>query len=130
MPQTDLTTSRTRPTISIAWLYVGAGLGMLFIISTAVVLITILRATQDNSLLITAIIGFGTTTFVSMIGAIKTQETKHVVREVAFRVDGRLSELIKATAASSRAEGQVEGAGIIAAAEAKKTEVKDEVRLP
>lgn len=105
-------TSRQRVTVSIAWLYVLSGLGMAFISIVAITAIIWRRPLADNTPLVVIIIGFASTTLASIIAALKSQEAKHLTRETAYRVDGRLSQLIDETAKVNKAEGRVEGVNL------------------
>ena len=109
--------SRQRVTVSIAWLYVLSGLGITLLCIGSITAIIVLRPTVDNTPLVVVIIGFASTTLASLIAALKSQEAKHLTREVGYRVDGRLSQLVEEKAKSSRAEGRVEGAAAVIAAE-------------
>lgn len=102
--------SRQRVTVSIAWLYVLSGLGMTAICIVSIVAIIWKRPAADNTPLVVIIIGFASTTLASIIAALKSQEAKHLTREVGYRVNGRLGELIDETAKRSKVEGRVEGA--------------------
>jgi hypothetical protein len=110
--------SRQRVTVSIAWLYVLSGLGLALVSIGAITAIVWLRPAVDNTPLVVIIIGFASTTLASIIAALKSQEAKHLTREVAYRVDGRLSQLVDETAKLNKAEGRVEGAGLVATAAA------------
>ena len=108
----DSPSSRQRPVVSIAWMYVVSLLGTSFLCIVAVIVITIMRPTVDNTAMVTIIIGFGITQFTALTAAIKAQEAKHVSRENAYRLDGRMEELMKFLAEAKKLEGLVEGAGI------------------
>ena len=75
----------------------------------SVVLVTLLRVTEDNGILITAIIGFTGTTLGSVLAFMKSQETH-------ASVNSRMDDFIKKFEASSvakqdlaRSEGLAEG---------------------
>jgi hypothetical protein len=103
--------SRQRPTVSIAWMYVLAGLGIVFACVTAVTLIVVTRPQTDNTAIVVTIIGFGATMMTAITAAIKAQEAKHVAKETAYRVDGRLGDLLDAMAKQKKLEGIIEGVG-------------------
>lgn len=106
--------SRQRPTVSIAWMYVIALLGTMFLGVIAIVVIILKRPEADNTALVTIIIGFCITQFTALTAAIKGQEAKHVAKENAYRVDGRLSDLLDAIAKQKELEGIIKGAGVVA----------------
>jgi len=108
--------SRQRVTVSIAWLYVLSGLGMAFLSIVAITAIVWMRPAADNTPLVVIIIGFASTTLASIVAALKSQEAKHITREVGYRVNGRIGELIDKTAQLNKAEGRAEGAGLVATA--------------
>lgn len=68
----------------------------------AVVSITVLRPSQDNTVLIASVFGFLLPTTMALLAFLKTQET-HLM------VNSRLEDFIKEAKAASRAEGVTEG---------------------
>lgn len=122
--------SRQDTTISIGWLYVISGLVMVALVIAAIVAITFARPTADNGALMLMIVGFGTSTYASIVAALKAQEAKHSAKETGHRVDGRINDLLKETEARSKTEGRAEGVGLGAAAVAAAIPVAPVVEQP
>jgi transcription elongation GreA/GreB family factor len=76
---------------------VGATIGVALLTVGAIVLIFIVRPDKDNSILIA--------TIVSILVPIMTALLAGALQQVKAAVDGRLTQLLKLTAAKARAEG-------------------------
>lgn len=113
--------SRQRPTVGIAWMYLIALLGTVFMCVTAITVIVVMSPQADNTGLVTIIVEFGITSFTAAVAAIKAQEAKHVAKETGYRVDGRIGDLLEAIAKQKEMEGIIKGAGIAATATAAAT---------
>ena len=102
-------TSRSTPTISIAWLYVLAGLVVLFLSVMTIVALSITRPELDMMVVSAVVFAFGSTMFTAIISAIKGQENQHKINELGIRVDGKLSKLLEETERRAKMEGQAQG---------------------
>lgn len=100
---------RSRPTISIAWLYVLAGLVIFFLCVGTIVALSITRPSLDLMIVSPVVFAFALTIFTGITAAIKGQENQHKINELGIRVDGKMEKLIQEVRARARMEGQAEG---------------------
>lgn len=98
------------PNLKRTSLYVITVIALCALAAISVVLITILRPDKDNTSVIATLLGL----FVPSIGALIAA----IIQQVHLAVNSRLTELLRVTAASSKAEGVKE------ATEARKDLVK------
>jgi hypothetical protein len=82
--------------------YVVAVVIMIVIAITAIVIITFVRPTQDNSGLDTLIVGIASSTTMGLLAFMKAQETR-------TSVNGRLDDFIREAKLAAWAEGKDEG---------------------
>lgn len=101
--------SRSKPTISIAWMYVLAGVVTLFLSVATIVAIAIARPQMDILPFSALIFASSAAVFSGIAGAIKSQAVDHKVTEVGYRVDGKMRQLIEQAERRARLEGRVEG---------------------
>jgi len=73
------------------------GLGLV-----AIVAVSILRPSQDNSQIITTIIGLLTPTLVALIAAVKSIQNGQDIKELHIVVNSRLSQLLQQTAMAAK----------------------------
>jgi len=84
------------------WKYVIAVVVMAVIGVLGVLVITIIRPKEDNTILITMVLGFLAPTTLSLLSLMKSQETH-------LSVNSRLDDFMTTAREASRAEGIIEG---------------------
>lgn len=74
--------------------------------SAAIVAIVVLRPGEDNTALITSVVGFLAPTMAALLAFIKSVQTGAAVQELHLAVNSRLTELLEQTAKASKSEGR------------------------
>lgn len=101
---------------SMATKYLGAVLFLATLAVIAILAVSLIRPTQDNTTLITAILSTVVPTIAAVLAFMKAQETH-------LSVNSRMDELLKRTSELSRVEGVAAGRVIGAAAANERTDV-------
>lgn len=82
--------------------------GVMLVSVLAIIAITLARPKQDNTALITSVIGMATPTVAALLALIKSGETARAVQEVHVSLNSRLTQLLAQTALAERTAGRNE----------------------
>lgn len=85
---------------------------MLVLAIATVMTIIVIRPAADNTILITAILGFFTTTTAAVLGLVKSNENSTNISDLHVVVNSRLTELLAQTAAAAKLAGQIDAEGV------------------
>lgn len=88
----------------------GSTLAIAVVGAASIVAISVLRPKEDNTILITQVLGFLAPTAAALLALVKSTQTGTAVRELHLAVNSRLTQLLEQTAMASEAVGEARAA--------------------